>query len=214
MGRFSYELLQKAVPSETLAKYNTIVETGTLFGDGAELMSKHFKTVHTIEIQDSLYEKAKARFQGNPGIQCHNGDSVDVLASLAPTLATPTVFFLDAHWSGDSSVDWVNSEWKGYTVNTGYRGTNPIDPKNQNPLLEEIDILVKTVRGEFILYVDDTEKFDAAGNGLRNRCFIGEDWTHLSLQKLEATLGTRLVSKHKTHDQIVYIVSHDVMSSQ
>lgn len=207
MGRFSYELLQKAVPAETLAKYNTIVETGTLFGDGAELMSKHFKTVHTIEIQDSLYEKAKARFQGNPGIQCHNGDSVDVLASLAPTLATPTVFFLDAHWSGDSSVDWVNSEWKGYTVNTGYRGTNPIDPKNQNPLLEEIDILVKTVRGEFILYVDDTEKFDAAGNGLRNRCFIGEDWTHLSLQKLEATLGTRLVSKHKTHDQIVYIVS-------
>ena len=207
MGRFSYELLQKAVPAETLAKYSTIVETGTLFGDGAELMSKHFKTVHTIEIQDSLYEKAKARFQGNPGIQCHNGDSVDVLASLAPTLATPTVFFLDAHWSGDSSVDWVNSEWKGYTVNTGYRGTNPIDPKNQNPLLEEIDILVKTVRGEFILYVDDTEKFDAAGNGLRNRCFIGEDWTHLSLQKLEATLGTRLVSKHKTHDQIVYIVS-------
>jgi hypothetical protein len=207
MGRFSYELLQKAVPAETLAKYSTIVETGTLFGDGAELMSKHFKTVHTIEIQDSLYEKAKARFQGNPGIQCHNGDSVDVLAALAPTLATPTVFFLDAHWSGDSSVDWVNSEWKGYTVNTGYRGTNPIDPKNQNPLLEEIDILVKTVRGEFILYVDDTEKFDAAGNGLRNRCFIGEDWTHLSLQKLEATLGTRLVSKHKTHDQIVYIVS-------
>ena len=205
MGRFSYELLQKAVPAETLAKYTTIVETGTLFGDGAELMSKHFKTVHTIEIQDTLYEKAKARFQGNPGIQCHNGDSVDVLQRLS--LPEPTVFFLDAHWSGDSSVDWVKSEWKGYTVNTGYRGTNPMDPKNQNPLLEEIMVLVKMMRGEFILYVDDTEKFDAAGNGLRNRCFIGEDWTHLSLQKIEAAIGTRLVSKHKTHDQIVYIVS-------
>jgi hypothetical protein len=205
MGRFSYELLQKAVPAETLAKYTTIVETGTLFGDGAELMSKYFKTVHTIEIQDALYEKAKARFQGNPGIQCHNGDSVDVLQRLS--LPEPTVFFLDAHWSGDSSVDWVKSEWKGYTVNTGYRGTNPIDPKNQNPLLEEIMVLVKTMRGEFILYVDDTEKFDAAGNGLRNRCFIGEDWTHLSLQKIEAAIGTRLVSKHKTHDQIIYIVS-------
>jgi hypothetical protein len=132
MGRFSYELLQKAVPAETLAKYTTIVETGTLFGDGAELMSKHFKTVHTIEIQDTLYEKAKARFQGNPGIQCHRGDSVDVLQRLS--LPEPTVFFLDAHWSGDSSVDWVKSEWKGYTVNTGYRGTNPMDPKNQNPL--------------------------------------------------------------------------------
>jgi hypothetical protein len=205
MGRFSYELLQKAVPAETLAKYTTIVETGTLFGDGAELMSKHFKTVHTIEIQDTLYEKAKARFQGNPGIQCHRGDSVDVLGRLS--LPEPTVFFLDAHWSGDSSVDWVKSEWKGYTVNTGYRGTNPMDPKNQNPLLEEIMVLVKTVRGEFILYVDDTEKFDAAGNGLRNRCFIGEDWTHLSLQKIEAAIGTRLVSKHKTHDQIIYTVS-------
>jgi hypothetical protein len=193
------------VPAETLAKYTTIVETGTLFGDGAELMSKHFKTVHTIEIQDTLYEKAKARFQGNPGIQCHRGDSVDVLQRLS--LPEPTVFFLDAHWSGDSSVDWVKSEWKGYTVNTGYRGTNPMDPKNQNPLLEEIMVLVKTIRGEFILYVDDTEKFDAAGMGLRNRCFIGEDWTHLSLQKIEAAIGTRLVSRHKTYDQIIYTVS-------
>ena len=205
MGRFSYELLQKAVPAETLAKYTTIVETGTLFGDGAELMSKHFKMVHTIEIQDTLYEKAKARFQGNPGIQCHRGDSVDVLQRLS--LPEPTVFFLDAHWSGDSSVDWVKSEWKGYTVNTGYRGTNPMDPKNQNPLLEEIMVLVKRMRGEFILYVDDTEKFDAAGMGLRNRCFIGEDWTHLSLQKIEAAIGTRLVSRHKTYDQIIYTVS-------
>lgn len=204
MGKFSYELLQKVIEPMDLARYSTIVETGTLFGEGTELMSRNFQTVHTIEIQDALFEKAQKKFQSNPAIHCHNGDSVDVLAKLAPSLVEPTVFFLDAHWSGDASVDWVHSEWKGYTIDTGYRGTNPMDPQNQNPLLEEINILMNAISGEFILYIDDADKFDASGNGLRNRCFLGEDWTHLSLEKIEDVLSERLLKKHRSFDQIIY----------
>lgn len=207
MGRFRYELLTEVIGTEDLSRYQTVVETGTLFGEGTALMSQHFPTVYTIEIQDVLHEKATQKFASNPTIHCLLGDSVDVLKTLAPKLKTPTVFFLDAHWSGDGSVDWEHSEWKGYQVDTGYRGTNPIDPRNQNPLLEEVELLLKAIPSEFILYIDDADKFDSSGNGLRNRCFQGEDWTHLSLQKIEEALGNRLQKKHRSFDQIIYLVS-------
>jgi hypothetical protein len=204
MGRFSNPLLASVIPPSTLIKYTTVVETGTLFGEGTELMSQNFKTVHTIEIQEALFEKAKAKFQGRPNIHCHLGDSVDVLRAF--DCQEPTVFFLDAHWSGDGSVDWKTSSWKGYEVDTGFRGTNPIDPHNQNPLLEEIEILVKKIQGEFILYIDDADKFDEEGKGLENRCFTGENWTHLSLQKIESVLSGRIGVKHRSFDQIIYLV--------
>jgi hypothetical protein len=204
MGCFSYELLASVLPPETLKKYTTIVETGTLFGEGAQLMSQYFNHVHTIEIQDSLFHKVSQKFHEHPKIHCHLGDSVMVLQTLVPQLSEPTVFFLDAHWSGDGSVDWNTSSWKGYQVDTGFRGTNPIDPHNQNPLLEEVELLVKNIQTEFILYIDDADK---DGKGLENRCFTGENWTHLSLQKIESVLSGRLSKKHRTFDQIIYLVA-------
>jgi len=207
MGKYSYELLKYVVGDDVLKNYKNIVETGSLFGDGTELMSIHFENVYTIEIQPFLYEIVKRRFSHKPNIYCYNGDSVEVLQKIVPEIHGPTVFFLDAHWSGDNSVDWENSGWKGYNINTGYRGTNTTNPENQNPLFDEINLLVKILPNEFILYIDDTEKFDSNGNGLKNRCFVGEDWTHLSIPKIESLLANRLLKKYSSGDQIIYYIA-------
>ena len=125
MGIFDMSYIKKYATNDEAVggehKYDTIIETGTLFGEGTHKMAQHFKKVYTVELSYLLYENACQRFKDNPRVQCMYGDSKAVLQYLLPVLKNTNsspVFFLDAHWSGDSSVDWKNSKWKGYKINT------------------------------------------------------------------------------------------------
>jgi len=78
----------------------TWVETGTFMGDTTALISEEAKQVYTIEPENALFEKAKARFLNNPNIHVINGLSEDVFPELLPTLSGIVNFWLDGHYSG------------------------------------------------------------------------------------------------------------------
>ena len=190
MGLFNIKELIKFITDSDII-FNIIVETGTLFGESTKIMSKYFNNVKTIELSEELYNNAKERLNIYQNIECINGDSSKVLKTLCQEISENTVFYLDAHWSGDLNVDWGNSLWNGYGINTACRNNNPKDPKNQVPLDEEISNIIKYFKGNAIIYIDDMDKF-YNNKGLKNKCFIGEDWSHLDFEKILLSISSRI----------------------
>lgn len=203
MGIFHYKNIKNYLDNN----YKIAVETGTCLGYSTDILIKHFKKVHTIELDKKLYDMATKKFKDNNNVYCHHGDSKEVLKQIIPLLNQPTVFYLDAHWSGDNTTDWEHSAWKGYDKPTAYCGKSPT-PENQVPLLEELEIINSMFKYDCIIYIDDADKFDKNGNGLKNKGFIGEDWSHLTLQKLKSVLTDRTLTYEHVGNQIIIILKH------
>lgn len=192
MGKFDIKNVERHLPSYRAA----CVETGTFKGDGTAVMARFFDKVYTIELNKELYSRAQVRFRQNKNVECLQGDSKVVLKDLLPRLPkNGAMFFLDAHWSGDSTVDWTKSEFKN-KVNTSYVGDTPTG-ENQVPLNEELDLIMKHYPGKALIYVDDMDKFDKHGRGTKNLKFQGEDWSHLTVGKLRETVQSRLFNWYK-----------------
>jgi len=81
-------------------RLRNFVETGTSHGDTAYVASTQFSHVYTIELLEEFYHRQcdYLKRAGNVTRLC--GRSVDHLAAFLPLLDGPTLFFLDAHWSG------------------------------------------------------------------------------------------------------------------
>lgn len=56
-----------------------------------------FASVVTVELADHYFEAAYARLSGLPNLALEHGSSPAVLSKLEPA---PTLYWLDAHWSG------------------------------------------------------------------------------------------------------------------
>lgn len=187
------------------------IESGTCRGNGSRALSKNFKQVITIELSEELYCRAKNRLTEDfPNIEFINGNSASVLTKILPTLSAskPTFFFLDAHWSGDSSVDWSCSEWKGYGVDTAHLGQKDSVPssKEQCPLEEELRAIVANCLGPAFLLIDDMKNIPEAGAGAKNLAFAGEDWSHLSREGLLKILGPRLKKLYELENPAQWFV--------
>ena len=170
--------------------YRIAVETGTLFGDSALKLNRYFPEVYTIEINRGLFEKAVTLLKNHTGIKVLFGDSQVVLKELVQKLQGPCLFYLDAHFSGDRSTDWKASRWKGYKVDTGFAGDRPT-AENQVPLFKEIQLIHDFMKSECVIYIDDIDKFDESGAGLKDKEFKGEDWSHLNLNTIRSYLADR-----------------------
>lgn len=80
------------------AHYATFVETGTYRGNTVQkALDAGFTRIHTIEIDDGLFRKARERFKDRPEVNLHKGDSIVCLKSILAALSEPAVFWLDAH---------------------------------------------------------------------------------------------------------------------
>lgn len=68
------------------------------------------------------------------------------------------------------------------------------------PLFEEIKAIHDGLKSRCLIYIDDVDKFDESGAGLRNKNFQGEDWSHLNLNSIKDYLAERLKTwvKHKS----------------
>jgi hypothetical protein len=210
MGQFKWKTVQRHL-QDGFDDINVAVETGTLFGDSTSEMRNHFDEVHTIELNEELYEKAVKRFSESGGIYCHFGNSGEVLGNLVTKIKEPAVFYLDAHWSGDQDTDWKNSKWKGYRaegskVNTAYIGETPTS-EAQVPLAEEFTHIAEKFPYKAVIYVDDIDKFGDDGEGLKDKAFVGEDWSHLSINMLKDILGNRVQSWKKAGKQLVVCIN-------
>jgi hypothetical protein len=205
MPSFNLYVVKSVIDDE----YRTVVETGTYKGTSALRLAEHFERVFTIEIDETLHQKASNRFanKDKQNIVALHGDSRDILPSLVPELCIgdkvhdKVIFWLDAHWSGDESVDWENSKWKGYGSNTGFSGKEKGDnavaipsSRQQVPLEEEIMCIYDAFQNECLIYIDDFDKIDPETKiGRKDEKFVGEDWSHLNFNKILDQIDSRTV---------------------
>ncbi|MBX3012077.1 MAG: hypothetical protein KF832_11250 [Caldilineaceae bacterium] len=107
-----WELAGKPVPVPHLVKQKTVkayaeqfsvrtlIETGTYLGTMIEATKSSFSRIFSIELDLELYERAQKRFAHLPHIVLFQGDSSDVLPKILAQIDSPSLFWLDAHYSG------------------------------------------------------------------------------------------------------------------
>lgn len=134
------EFLQELTDIFTI---DTFVETGTYMGDTTKDAANVFKTVHSIELSNALYRRARNIFNSNTAVQLHHGDSATVLEKLLPQLNGTILFWLDSHYCGG-----------------GAKG------ESNTPIMEELAAIKAAEITDAIILVDDmccfqaTEKID------------------------------------------------------
>lgn len=110
-------------------RIKTFIETGTGSGDAVRVMLSYAPDleIHTIEIFEPIYMSNLPKFERNRNVHLHFGQSSTVLPTILPTLAHPTLFWLDAHYPG---------------ADYGYRRYN--DEQNKDirlPLQQELETI-------------------------------------------------------------------------
>ncbi|MGZ3687011.1 MAG: hypothetical protein ACXWP5_12135 [Bdellovibrionota bacterium] len=189
------------------------VETGTCRGDSARILAKSFEQVVTIELSAELSSSAQKKLEaeGFSNIRFVHGDSAVDLPKLLPSLRPdePVFFFLDAHWSGDRTVNWSRAKWKGYGFDTAHRGDAGKTPcaSEQVPLLAELAAINDHFPGPAHILIDDLKNLPETGPGLRDHEFPGEDWSHLSRAELLKILEPRLDRVHELRNPAQWLIS-------
>lgn len=182
------------------------IETGTHQGDTTDALSHYYDKVYTIELDEQHYQYSKKRLESKNNITFFHGNSADVFPTLIPQLEGASIFWLDAHFMGNTKTDWQNSNWKGYTEHSGCINNDPSNRENQNPLDKELDLIYKLHKGPALLYIDDLDKFDDNLQGLRDKCFVGEDWTHINLKRIIERMSSRVVAIEKCHIAQMFVL--------
>lgn len=101
-------------------------------------MKGRFERVVSIELDDRLYERARARFASDRNVTILRGDSGQVLGELMPTIEHPCLFWLDGHYSGPGTAKGIE----------------------ETPVMRELrHVLEHRVCGHVIL-IDDAREFN------------------------------------------------------
>jgi hypothetical protein len=154
-------------------KPNIFVETGTYLGDGIERVKNDFKFIHSIELHEKWYNHAKDRFKNDNNVFLHLGDSGEVLCNLINEFNEPTLFYLDAHFSGGDTAFGKEDE-KGI------------------PLLRELKALGKRNYKDIII-IDDMRLMGKSDfSGLPNDPIYPLthfDWAHVTVDKMLESYG-------------------------
>lgn len=207
---YEHELIERAWLKHPKHRSLVAVETGTCLGYSTRRLSRIYSKVHTVELGPDLSKRTKGDMirEGYDNIVFHVGDSAEVLPDLIRRIREPCLFFLDAHWSGDRTVDWQRSEWKGYGVETSHVGED-LRPRSEDqvPLLLEVQTIAKDFPYEAIIYMDDYYLFGLDGRGCKDVGFIGNDWSHLHVDDLKKACGSRLLDWIATNEQLVVVLS-------
>ncbi|MGZ8383004.1 MAG: hypothetical protein ACXW4A_10160 [Nitrospira sp.] len=81
-------------------RLGSFVETGTYFGEMVNALRGEFEQIQSIELDDFLFERAKRRFRNCSHIRILHGNSASMLPLALASVDQPTLFWLDAHYSG------------------------------------------------------------------------------------------------------------------
>lgn len=203
MWNLNLAKIKSLVPGGSLG--NTAIETGTCRGNGTLALAKAFSHVYTIDLSSALSGQAKEKISAHEfsHVNFIVGDSAKELPRIFDLLqAEPIFIFLDAHWSGDDSVNWERSSWKGYGINTAHCGPGERTPTGpeQCPLVDELGAIVNHWPGRAYVLIDDMKNIPAEGSGLKDLTFVGEDWSHLSRELLLSVVSPRLLKLHELKD--------------
>ena len=100
------ESVKHSIITECGRKWNlgNFIETGTFQGEMTNAQKKNFRCIVTIELDPVLYASAKGRFKNDPHIHVLHGDSGVMLVEALRLVNGPTLFWLDAHYSGGATA--------------------------------------------------------------------------------------------------------------
>jgi len=128
-----------------------LVETGTGLGDGIVAgLEAGFELIHSIEIDEGLFQRARRRFVGEQRVRLHCGHSIDQLPQILRTFREPALFWLDGHYPG---ADHVHGDY-----------TAEANPSRRLPLQDECRLLADAADARSVILVDDV------------RIYTGQDW--------------------------------------
>jgi hypothetical protein len=132
-------LKQKIVQEYGLkSKAEVLVETGTYMGAMVKACKSSFSSIYSIELQTDFYERARRRFSSESHVKLLHGNSAHVLPSVLRELDRPTLFWLDAHYSGDLTAK----------------------ADRETPIMQELLLILNhTIKGHVIL-IDDARLFN------------------------------------------------------
>jgi hypothetical protein len=84
------------------SKYDvsTLIETGTFRGDMINSQKVFFKNIYSIELDQTLHNEAKRKFQYFRNIHLIQGDSGKEIFKLISQISEKSIFWLDGHYSG------------------------------------------------------------------------------------------------------------------
>jgi hypothetical protein len=137
MGLADFGLPERLV--EFLAgefKIGEFFETGTYYGASSLWAAQRFAKVTTVERAPILYSIARVKLGRCANVTLVFGDSREALEERLPGMP-PTLFWLDAHWSG------------GHTAGEGVE---------ECPLLGELALIAPALDRHFVL-IDDARLF-------------------------------------------------------
>ena len=83
-------------------KFNVslFVETGTYLAFMIDAMKDNFRELYSLELSQTLFERAVNKYVNYPHIHFLHGDSAIILPELLKKLNQPCLFWLDGHYSG------------------------------------------------------------------------------------------------------------------
>jgi hypothetical protein len=110
-----------------------LIETGTFLGDNIYALRHDFDRIISIELAPDLAARARQRFARESHVSILLGDSASVLPEVLAGLNEPTLFWLDAHWSG------------GITAHA----------EKETPIAAEIDAILRHPVKDHVVLIDD-----------------------------------------------------------
>lgn len=119
-----------------------LVETGTHCGHTIAASLGAFDTIYSIELMDELYRHARGRFANHRKVKLRHGDSAHELPHILAEVSEPTLFWLDAHYSGDGTARAV--------CNT--------------PILKELQTIASHQLKKHVILIDDARCFDGTND--------------------------------------------------
>lgn len=134
-----------AVKQDMLIRYattygtQTLIETGTFYGDMVYAMRDRFEKIISIELSADLAKRAVRRFKNHPRIQIVQGDSGVLLPQILTTITTTCLFWLDAHASGGGTAG---------------------NAKEYCPVLREVNAVLGHGNKDHVILIDDAGSFN------------------------------------------------------
>jgi hypothetical protein len=120
----------------------TLVETGTYYGEMIDAMHNLFKNVISVELGEQLYSQALQRFSDYPNVVILHGDSGELMPRIIANLTGPTLFWLDGHFS------------EGITARGVLR----------TPIIQELHAILAAPMSQHVVLVDDARCFDGTND--------------------------------------------------
>lgn len=165
-------LIKQSVVKEYARRFSSqmLVETGTYLGFMIRATRDTFSRIYSIELDEVLYRRAAKKFSKYKDITMLQGDSGEVLKKLLGSLSGPCLFWLDAHHSSGATFKTgkgkkltpIVSELEHILRHKDADGfviliddAREFTGENDYPTLPVLEALVKSMKPEFVMSVQD-----------------------------------------------------------